>query len=97
MSNWSAMGLGHLQPFQPCWVIGKSTAKAPKKSNYKRHPSLATSAYDSAAAMCETDQERKALKQKFIRAWDQKQVLRVNKTTDLGAHGGLSKGQKAPR
>lgn len=64
---------------------------------YKKHPAVASRAYDSAAAMCESKEERDKLRKKYIRDWEKAQIMRVNKTSDLGAHGGLSKGQRAPR
>lgn len=94
-TNWTAMGLGHLQPFQPCFVVAPPTDRT--RSDYKKHPVLITAAYKTAIALCETQAERGSVRKKFIRDWNRENILRVNKTTHLGAHGGLSKGQKAPR
>lgn len=89
------MGLAHLKPHQPCFFIA-SAGPAPKKK-YHKHEALKGRDYTSASALCETESERDALKARFIAKWNTDHVLRVNKPVDLGAHGGQTKGQKAPR
>lgn len=89
------MGLAHLQPFQACFVVADVEASSHKI--YTKHPALRGRDYTSASALCESHAERNALRKKFIRKWEKDQILRENKTVDLGAHGGQTKGQKAPR
>lgn len=89
------MGLAHLKPFQPCFVVADVEASSHKI--YTKHPALRGRDYTSASALCESYAERNALRKRFIRKWEKEQILRVNKTVDLSAHGGLSQGQKAPR
>jgi len=93
--NWQAMGLAHLKPFQPCFVIPPS--EPPELRKQKKHPALETREYRLAISLCDTRQEKATLRKRVIRVWERERILRVNRHTDLGAHGGLSKGQKAPR
>ena len=92
--NWQSMGLAHLQPYQACFVVPPTS---PAEKKYTKHPALTGREYDTASVMCESREERAALKKRLIRAYEKAQILRENKTVDLVAHGGQTKGQKAPR
>jgi hypothetical protein len=94
MTNFSAMGLGHLNPHQSAFHIAPSKQVA--KTDKSRHPATRSRAYTASSVLCETQTERIALRKQVIAEWEAN-ILRINKSVDLGAHGGKTKGQKAPR
>ena len=92
MTDFAALGLPNESPFN--W---QAPSPPPKPKNKPRHKALANKDYVTKSAMCDTAKEREELRIRTIRQWEKAQVLRVNKSVHLGAHGGLSKGQKAAR
>lgn len=93
--NWSAMGLAHLQPFQPCFVIGPTSKKTYPSGS--KHKALYSHQYTAASALCDTPEEREELKRKTIAAWEKEQILRVNKSVDMSVYSKRTNSGKAAR
>ena len=78
------------RPLGPFAVLYEQRPNFVKPKSYDKHPALRGRNYTNASALCNTKQERIELKNKFIAEY----VLRVNKHTDLGAHGGVANALK---
>ena len=94
MSDWQSMGLAHLQPFQPCFVVGPTSKKTYPSGS--KHKALYSHQYTAASALCDTPEEREELKRKTIAAYEA-QILRVNKPVDLSVYSKRTNSGKAAR
>jgi hypothetical protein len=85
------------RPLGPFAVLYEQRPIYVKPKVYEKHPALKGRDYTAASAMCTTNQERDALKARFIAKWNVEQVLRVNPYSELGRSGSPTNSELAPR